>query len=168
MSTKPAKLLTKLLDQTKADAQTIATLRAQLTQAQAAQAAAEAKLAPLTAQLDQALCEGRLAQASVANLHLCVDELLTQSNTAQAAIAARDAMIVARAAIASLTATRDACQRQLDQLQPEIALIAEQRAALTTILDEVRARLRRKEVAEERAILNRQALTAALPAINHR
>lgn len=58
--------------------------------------------------------------------------------------------------------------RRLAELAPQTALLDEQRAALNHILDSVRTRMRRKELEEERAILNRRALATATPGRNAR
>jgi hypothetical protein len=58
--------------------------------------------------------------------------------------------------------------RTLATLSKERAIVDEQRAALAHILDGVRSRMRRRELEEERAVLNRKALTAAVPERNVR
>ncbi len=58
--------------------------------------------------------------------------------------------------------------RRLAELAPQTALLDEQRVALNHILDSVRARMRRKELEEERAVLNRRALATATPGRNAR
>ncbi len=57
---------------------------------------------------------------------------------------------------------------QLAEIQPQLDLIAQQRADLEHILDGVRERMKRKEQENERAILNRKALASARPDFNRR
>jgi septal ring factor EnvC (AmiA/AmiB activator) len=67
-----------------------------------------------------------------------------------------------------LTATfrADGLATQIADMQPQLDLIAEQREALTHLLDTVKDRLRRKEVQEAQAVLNRQTLAHAKPDFN--
>jgi len=92
----------------------------------------------------------------------------------------KEELTLTKASLATTTVQRDtleqdffAAQARADDLaskvvhvQPQLALLAEQREDLTHILDTVRDRMRRKELQDEQAILNRQALTGARPEKN--
>lgn len=54
------------------------------------------------------------------------------------------------------------------EMQPQLDLIAQQRADLERVLDSVRARMKRQDYENERAILNRQVIANARPALNRR
>ncbi len=54
-------------------------------------------------------------------------------------------------------------QEKVADVEPRIALLEQQRADLEKICDKVRDRMKRKELDEERAILNRKALVGAQP-----
>ncbi len=49
--------------------------------------------------------------------------------------------------------------QHLETIQPQLELLEQQKLELTQLCDKVRDRMRRKELAEEQAILNRKAAT---------
>lgn len=69
-------------------------------------------------------------------------------------------------AVADLVAQNAAQKLQLDAIAPQLAELESKREALTHLCDDVRARMRRREQAEERAILNRKAFVGVMPARN--
>jgi DNA repair exonuclease SbcCD ATPase subunit len=68
--------------------------------------------------------------------------------------------------VVSLIEVHRESTRRVADLASQVVLVAEQRSALTKILDDVRDRMRRRDLDNERAVLNRKALVAAVPGRN--
>lgn len=92
----------------------------------------------------------------------------------------RAELATALAALSTTTTERDEAQRnlltetlradglsvQVAAIQPQLDFIEQQKRDLSSILDTVRERMRRKEQQEEQAILNRRVLGSATPGKN--
>lgn len=72
------------------------------------------------------------------------------------------------AELAEAKGNRDYIQTQLDEIQPQLALIYSQREELTKLCDKVRERMNARERREEQAILNRKAIAKVAPEPNRR
>lgn len=184
---KTSKLLSKLIAQTKADAATIKALRTENQQLEAAkQEAVEAAVAevialhrPELAAVSNAAAarEVELASSAAAReqeMTTVHGQLLVKLRATEEALAdsarentlLREAQDLLAIAHAKLQAEHAAERARIADLEPRAALIEQQRADLTRLLDKVRDRMRRRELDEERAILNRQALKQVAPALN--
>lgn len=175
---KPAKLLNKLLAQTKLDAKRIAELEAAAASAPARiQAAVDAALAKVKADHDAALAKMKAdhdedwkhagERQDTYLLAMAVLETKNEKLTHELGSAKHE--------VANLTMMKDwletrnaELQSQLEDVKPELALMESKRAELTTLCDKVRDRMRRKEREEEQAILNRKAITGVTPGANRR
>lgn len=89
-----------------------------------------------------------------------VAALQTESELLSTITAERDE---AQRSLRAETARAGALAAQVVDIQPQLALIAQQRSDLTHILDTVRDRMRRREQQDEQAILNRRSITRMLP-----
>jgi hypothetical protein len=153
-----AKMLNKLLEQTKNDAARIKSLEAKLAVADATR---EAAVAEIQMARDMALAAAK--QELIAKLE-AGDVLLAE---ARKLIAEYHAHIVRDdEEISNLKKGRladsEALSRAADHVGKTIAqleLYEQQKLELTKLCDKVRERMRRKELAEESAILNRKAVT---------
>jgi chromosome segregation ATPase len=157
-----AKFLNKLLDQTKADARRITDLERQLMIARA----------EIVTKVDASIAAGRVAHdadwAVAQERHDGLSEVIRRL---------RGDLDAARASIVDVTNDRDHWQSvarslseqlheandKIAELEPRIALLAGQRADLEKLCDKVRDRMKRKEIEEEQAILNRRAIVGAVP-----
>ena len=74
----------------------------------------------------------------------------------------------ARGEATQARAERDVLAARLEGLEPELQILEEKRSELTRILDDVRDRMRRRDLQDEQAILNRRTLAGAKPARNFR
>lgn len=186
---KTAKFLNGLLQTQKADRTRIKELEARLAEVdirQAATVTAAVKTAEtrLQAQLDQvqqgyateraALAERHAAELAtltdlVANKDWQITELTQQVRTTRQLLAAADASnLELQGTIEALGESLDRATRAAADLADDRAEITKQREALEHLLDDVREHMRKKDLERERAILNRQALSRAVPGINRR
>lgn len=60
---------------------------------------------------------------------------------------------------------RDEWRRQAEEAAPSVQVAEEKVVALTALLDKVRDRMKRKDLEQEQAILNRKALVGAVPGL---
>lgn len=164
---KPARFINKLLEQTKTASMRIHTLETALVAAeQNTHAQVKAAITELEAQHaeDQRAANTRHAQ------------ILDQLTGVKAQLATTvKALEAAQIEIINLTMIKRADQARIEQFQNELdgmgaerADLAAKREALTLILAKVQGRMRRKEQEDERAILNRKALSSTVPALNRR
>ena len=193
---KTAKFLNGLLQTQKADRTRIKELEARLAEVdirQVATVAAAVKTAEtrLQAQLDQvqqgyateraalaaeqaALAERHAAELAaltelVTNKDWQITELTQQVRTTRQLLAAADASnLELQGTIEALGESLDRATRAAADLADDRAEVTKQRDALEHLLDDVREHMRKKYLERERAILNRQALSRAVPGINRR
>ena len=193
---KTAKFLNGLLQTQKADRTRIKELEARLAEVdirQVATVAAAVKTAEtrLQAQLDQvqqgyateraalaaeqaALAERHAAELAaltelVTNKDWQITELTQQVRTTRQLLAAADASnLELQGTIEALGESLDRATRAAADLADDRAEVTKQREALEHLLDDVREHMRKKDLERERAILNRQALSRAVPGINRR
>lgn len=111
-----------------------------------------------------AAAEARCAELDMLNAGATakIDELEIRCEAQKWALRSSENMRLAA------VAERDAVAATLEELGPQIILVEAQRAALGRILDGVRDRMRRKELEEESAVLNRKAIVGAKPERNFR
>jgi len=165
-----AKLLNKLLDQTKTDARAIARLERDKLRLGEQLAAARSQI---DAAVADALAANRAAHdadwASAQERHDGLSEVIRRLRAEFAAVQEKHAEMtndrdhwqeVARSLSEELHGAND----KIAELEPRIALLAEQRAELEKLCAKVRDRMRRREHEEEQAILNRKIVTGAVPA----
>lgn len=186
-SEKPAKLITRLLDQTKLDASSIKSLQSQLAAANAnADACVQATITTLTNQHSE---QTELLKTSHANelerlhaSHAADWKAAAEHSAAKQSIIGdlRDKMLKLEGNLAASMRQVDdltlikahqegriaELEAQLATLKPELELMEVKKTELTKLCDDVRARMRRKERDEEQAILNRKAVTIAVPRFN--
>lgn len=162
MRDSPSKLINKLLEQTKLDAAKIKQLEAKLlVKASDDKHMADQRVINIVAQHEAdwahaALERTRLLDAI--NTHLSDNKAINSE------------LVSSRQACAELMATlkiqigqRQDLEIKLAEVEPRIALLEAQRADLTKLCDKVRDRMKRKELEEERAILNRKAMAGVRP-----
>ena len=167
MTDKPARLISKLLDSLRAKEADLATTRRDL------KAMTEQK--ELFFQRSSE-AHDRIATLTLRNSLLEREFTLVPERVQDAVdVAVQATLADASVRLASVQAALDAAmvkntelRGELDGLSQAREVIAAQRAELTCILDSVRVRLRKKEVEEERAILNRQTVAGARPGLNRR
>lgn len=186
MSTaKTAKLLNDLLASQKADRARIKLLEERLATADSRQAAALTATAAdfalqtktrLDLQLqvrateDAAFME-RLTHKDqlIDNLNWQITALQQELGGARLLLSAADASNVElRGLIEALGDKLDKASQASEALTDERAEVAKQREALQRLLDDVRSRMRRKDLELESAILNRQVLAGATPKVNYK
>lgn len=182
---KPSKMITKLLDQTKADAEEIKRLKAQLVAAQRDKDT-EVQNAREFARHDAVLEAVRVAKlhadeiTAINDMHEQKREAyrIERNELATERTAVREALVKAQADLAArlgevlrLSGERqmfaeasEAANKQLAEVAPQLALLETQKAELAKLCDRVRDRMKRKELEEESAILNRKAVTIGLGA----
>jgi chromosome segregation ATPase len=180
---KPARLIEKLLEQTKTDARRIKDLEAHLAamndeKHRAVDATAafwQKRVEELKSQHASALAEQEATLE--ADRQLVVGEVRALTGRAVAAKEAHadvtKALTEARDHVSLLAVEKQRLEEQLAaalgrmaDVEPRIALLEQQRTDLERLCDKVRDRMRRKELEEERAILNRKALAGAVPQRN--
>jgi uncharacterized coiled-coil protein SlyX len=166
---KPARLITRLTEATRDKDVEIARLQAALLDAQKTAALHLARQGERD--LEQARCarerdhlEGRLRELDALNASVAA----TLDGLEAALAEQRQRAAEACAEAAGLRAERDALAVRLVDLEPELRVLEDKKTALTRILDGVRDRMRRRELEEERAILNRKAIASVAPARNLR
>lgn len=193
---KTAKFLNGLLQTQKADRTRIKELEARLAEVdirQAATVTAAVKTAEtrFQTQLDQvqqghaaeraALTERHAAELAaltelVTNKDWQITELTQQVRTTRQLLAAADsANLELQGTIEALGENLDRATRAAADLADDRAEITKQREEITKqrealkhLLDEVREHMRKKDLERESAILNRQALSRAVPGINRK
>ncbi len=166
---KPARLITKLLDQTKTDAKTIAKLRVEAATAVASEAEARREALEVREQLtaaEQRASEHRtLIGSQCGSINDLSRELASTRFTLhemQAEIAAVRTVMAAERVVAEENAAL------IEKLQPQLEALAQAQSELTQLCDGVRSRMRRKELEAEQAILNRHLIAGARPDLNRR
>jgi len=167
MTNKPARLISKLLESLRAKETELATTRRDLKDMTEQkelffQRSSEAHDRIGTLTIRNSLLERELTLVPE-RVQDAVD-IAVQATLADASARLASEQVALDAATAKNAEPRG----ELDGLSQAREVIDAQRAELTRILDSVRVRLRKKEVEEERAILNRQALAGARPGLNRR
>jgi chromosome segregation ATPase len=169
MTDKPARLITKLTtslgDKNAEIAELTAQLRSQRERAVAAEAAAsdaDAKCATM----QQQVAKLEIYVSALDELNVAATDALDDLESKYEGRGIALAMVATE--LRQVTADREMLACSLAAIGPQIALLDEQRAGLTKILDGVRDRMRRREREEETAILTRQALASTRYAVNRR
>lgn len=162
---KPARMFTRLTE-------TIARLEAELANTRKDAATHAARASERDAEIARHARERQDLEIRIQAMQrdlLALDGLNLQATTAldRLELSRRDLqqeLAQARDRADQACAERDGLAARLDELK----LVEEKKASLSHILDGVRHRLRRRELEEERAILNRQALAHMVPEKNPR
>lgn len=182
-----SKFISKLIEQTKSDATTIKAQKAKLDKAdEERQKAVQAAIDATAAAADQARAQLIAShQTELAKLKAQHDEDWKHAAERQDAqlrqlseLSAKVSKLEGEASaykqeIDNLTVIKThqegriaELETQLDTLKPELALLETKREELTKLCDKVRDRMKRREREEEQAILNRKAVSSALPGWN--
>jgi hypothetical protein len=180
MKNKPSKLITKLLEQTKADAARIHELERTLDERTRDANAAAKDL--VSAAVDRAnsdlaierlvklLDEEREKMSRAAELRglllLEADQSLHRAERELESAKTRNAEL--EGANAELEMANSVLAARVADAEPQFRLLESQRQELVAILDSVRDRMRRKEREAESAILNRKVVAASAPSVNRR
>lgn len=166
---KTARLLTKLIDQTKADAKTIEELRAAISTAATVATESQREAGEAKTQRDAAEHLAHELRAVVGQQCKIIDDQSCKLASTTAALRESQAEIAAVRTV--MTAERVAAAENanlIEKLQPRLDALEQARADLTTLCDGVRARMRRKEQEAEQAILNRRLVAGSRPDLNRR
>jgi chromosome segregation ATPase len=178
-----AKLLNDLLDSQKVDRARVKQLEGRCADSDTRQAAAVAAASATAemqfkAQLDRVQREHAAEHAAltaivtnkdleVNNCNWQITALKQELSGARQLLAAADASNEElRGITETLGNNLDKAMQAATDLADERAEIAKQREALNHLLDEVRARMRKRELVNENAILNRKVLASAAPGLN--
>jgi chromosome segregation ATPase len=180
-----AKMLTKLLEQTKTDARRIQALEAQAVVAvDDKNRTVDATVVFWKKRLDelkaQHLTELRQQEEKLeADRQHVVEEVQaltgrviaakgTHGNMTKALTEARDHISLLAVEKQKLGEQLAAANARMADVEPRIALLEQQRVDLEKICDKVRDRMKRREQEEERAVLNRKALVSVAPQRDYR
>lgn len=169
MTDKPARLITKLATSLRNKDAEIAALTAQLKSQRERAVAAEVAASDADAKcatLQRQVAKLEIHVSALDELNVAATDALDDLESKHDATTSELTRVVTE--LRAVTADRDVLAISLAAIGPQVALIDEQRASLTKILDSVRDRVRRREREEETAILNRQALASTRYAVNRR
>lgn len=175
-----AKMLNKLLDQTKADARRIKELEATLANATAdKQRTVDATATFWHKRVEDLKAQHEMNVEAVQGKHdldwkqasqerqALIDKMSTLRVQLEATQADRDGLKLHRdevlAVNAQLGVQLTEARTKFADVEPRFLLLEQQKADLEKLCDKVRDRMKRKELEEERAVLNRKALAGAAP-----
>jgi chromosome segregation ATPase len=164
-----AKMLNKILAQAKTDAARIKDLEGKLAVADASReeareqvlAVAKQEMGKLSGEMISRLEAGDRLLAEVRQqAHVDKEQFRKTLIEYQSQLVKADEEIgLLSQRCSQLEAVKVDLSTQLQEIEPKLALYEQQKLELTQLCDKVRDRMRRKELAEESAILNRKAAT---------